>query len=142
MISEFMTGTVNIVIDPEREYAELTKNLGGDLVNAGGGDFIINPLQFKNVPIDDEDDLNKLYANDDGKGMSSMALHFKSIEVFFMYVNVPYGSMLITKVDAITNNPLGNAKFKVTHSDGSVAGSGDSESQGNTNWIIYYKFKW
>ena len=83
MISEFMAGTVNIVIDVEREYAELTKNLGGDLINAGGGSFIINPLQFKTVPIDDENDLSKLYEDEDGKGISAMALHFKSLEVFF-----------------------------------------------------------
>ena len=55
MISEYMMGTVVAVIDPEREYKELTLNLGGDWVNAGGGAFIVNPLQFKHVPLDDED---------------------------------------------------------------------------------------
>ena len=85
MISEFMTGSVVVCVDPEREYAELTKNLEGDLINAGGGAFIINPLQFKSVPLDDddEDNLARLYDNEDGQGISAMALHFKSLEVFF-----------------------------------------------------------
>jgi len=91
MISEYMMGTASIVIDPEREYKDLTKNLDGDWVNAGGGAFIVNPLQFKHVPLDDDDeeDAHKLYTDTElnkgnNKGMSmSMALHFKTLEVFF-----------------------------------------------------------
>jgi len=98
MINEFMMGTVVAVIDPEREYKELTNNLEGDWVNAGGGSFIVNPLQFKHVPLDDEDDIDnfpviseKLYNEEDckkgshkGKDVNmSMALHFKTLEVFF-----------------------------------------------------------
>ena len=82
MISEYMTGTVNIVIDPDSEYAKLALKLGS-LVKAGGGDFIINPLQFRTVPLDDENEPEKLYVLDEGKPLSSMALHFKSLEVFF-----------------------------------------------------------
>ena len=83
MISEFAMGTVVLAIDPERECAELTRRLGGDLINAGGGAFIINPLQFKTVPMDEDDELDKLYTDETGKGLSSMALHFKTLEVFF-----------------------------------------------------------
>lgn len=59
MQNEYMMGTVVAVIDPEREYKELTRNLGGDWINAGGGAFIVNPLQFKQVPLDDEDEDDK-----------------------------------------------------------------------------------
>jgi len=94
MQNEFMLGTVIVVIDPEREYKELTENLKGDWVNAGGGVFIVNPLQFKNVPLDEEDGEKedrydeKIYTDDDiAKGNKhknmSMALHFKTLEVFF-----------------------------------------------------------
>jgi len=87
MINEFMTGTMCIVIDPEREYAELALNLGGDLINAGGGKFKINPLQFKPCPEDEDDEVYKFYKDEDGKGLSAMAIHFNSLSVFFrLYV--------------------------------------------------------
>ena len=113
MTSEYMMGTVCIVIDPEREYKDLTRKLEGDWVNAGGGAFIINPLQFKIVPLDEDDEeeegvvgvglgvglgvggdksqIDKLYSNEEMRGNSlanpSMSLHFKTLEVFFkLYV--------------------------------------------------------
>lgn len=74
MIFEFMMRTtVNVVIDPESEYTEFTRNLGGDVINAEGGGFIINPLQFKSISLDKEKE---------EEGMSKLA-HFKSLEVFF-----------------------------------------------------------
>ena len=91
MTSEFMTGTVCLAIDPEKEYVDLVRNLEGDVINAGGGAFIINPLQFKNVPLDDEDekDFEKIYPNEKAGGgnASVMALHFKTLEVFFKLYN-------------------------------------------------------
>ena len=83
MQNEFRTGTVCIVIDPEREYKDLTENIGGNVVNAGGGSFIINPLQFKNAPVDEDDENGDLLYKDNDKGVSLMALHFKTLEVFF-----------------------------------------------------------
>ena len=132
MISEYMMGTVVAVIDPEREYKELTLNLGGDWVNAGGGAFIVNPLQFKHVPLDEEDGesdstgigfadsnknsansiansnsinviLDRLYEHEDiqrgnAKGINmSMALHFKTLEVFFKL----YASEITTRQMAL-----------------------------------------
>ena len=107
MQTELQRGTVVIAIDPEREYKEMCENLGGDWVNAGGGSFIVNPLQFKQVPLDDEGDEGDgaLYGDTDttggfgsintstgvNKNVSSvnmtMALHFKTLEVFFKLYN-------------------------------------------------------
>jgi len=78
MISEFMTGTTCIVIDFEGEYNDLTTNLDGDLINAGGGEFIINPLQFRTSPTDDEAEptINSQELND-------MAVHMNWLDTFF-----------------------------------------------------------
>jgi type IV secretory pathway VirB4 component len=80
LMSEFMSGTRIIVCDAEREYRDLCLNLGGDWINCGGGSGgMINPLEIRPVPLDDEDeDGEKLYSN----GMGAMALHFKSFEIF------------------------------------------------------------
>jgi uncharacterized surface anchored protein/uncharacterized protein (DUF433 family) len=45
----------------------------------------------------------------------------------FAFANIPYGSLLITKVDALTNKPLANARFRVTDGSGAVAGSTNGE---------------
>ncbi|MCX7748246.1 MAG: DUF87 domain-containing protein [Clostridia bacterium] len=82
-ISEYMKGTKIIICDPEREYKELCEALGGDWINAGGGrGGMINPLQIRPAPIDEDDESNKLY-NDVGNGLSDMVLHLKTLEIFF-----------------------------------------------------------
>jgi len=88
MITELIRNTVVIVIDPEREYKEMTDSLHGDWVNAGGGEFIVNPLQFKYVPLDDDDETDtNLYSEVENTSQTTvnmtMALHFKTLEVFF-----------------------------------------------------------
>lgn len=81
--AEFMIGTKIIFIDPEREYQDLCRNLDGDWVNAGGGPGgMLNPLQIRPVPVDDEDEANPLYGQD-SRGMGAMALYIKNLEIFF-----------------------------------------------------------
>lgn len=83
MLSEYMKGTKIITIDPESEYKDMCLNLGGDWINAGGGsNGMLNPLQIRPAPVDDESDADKLY-QDEGNGMSDMALHIKTLEIFF-----------------------------------------------------------
>ncbi|MCG8540168.1 MAG: DUF87 domain-containing protein [Clostridia bacterium] len=83
-LSEYMTGTKIIFLDPESEYKEMTKKLNGDWINAGGGKGgRINPLQIRHVPKDDETEENKLYNNEDGNGMGALALYLKNLEIFF-----------------------------------------------------------
>jgi hypothetical protein len=75
-ISEYMKGTRILFIDPESEYRDLCLALGGDLINAGGGNNgRINPLQIRDIPaIDEQDEI---------EGLGPMALHLKNVEVFF-----------------------------------------------------------
>lgn len=65
------------------EYKELTENLDGDWLNVGSGaGGIINPLQIKDVPLDDDDEKDKVF-KDEGKGLGAMALHFQTLRTFF-----------------------------------------------------------
>lgn len=83
-IMEYKNGTKIIFIDPESEYRDLCRNLGGDIINAGGGRDKINPLQIRPAPRDDEneDEKYRLYF-DEGNGLGDMALHIKNLEIFF-----------------------------------------------------------
>jgi len=83
IINEFMMGTKIIVIDPESEFKDLCRYLKGDWINAAGGSKgMVNPLQVRPSPKDDDDDEIKLYS-DDGMGINDLALHIKNLEVFF-----------------------------------------------------------
>jgi hypothetical protein len=91
MLSEYMKGTKIITIDPESEYKDMCLNLGGDWINAGGGsNGMLNPLQIRPAPVDDDRQAaggnqgydDPLYV-DEGYGMSDMALHIKTLEIFF-----------------------------------------------------------
>ena len=82
ILSEYMSGTKIICIDPEREMKDMCRRLNGDWINCGGGSGgRINPLEIRPAPVDDDGESEKLYG-DDGTGMGAMALHFKTFEVF------------------------------------------------------------
>jgi len=79
IISEWMCGTKIIYVDPEREARHLCGKLNGDWINCCGGSYgMINPLEIRPAPADEEGD--ELYAD---AGMGAMARHFKTLEVFF-----------------------------------------------------------
>lgn len=89
-LAEYMKGTRLIFIDPEREYRDLCHALNGDWVNAAGGSKgkgMFNPLQIRSAPRDDDGEESPLY-RDEGHGMSDMALHLKTLEIFFN-LNIP-----------------------------------------------------
>lgn len=89
-VNELMNGTKIIFIDPEREYKDLTLNLGGSWLNVGGGKSKINPLEIRPIPEVDEDDKYDLYLDDEKQaffkeeiqGLGEKALHMKTLEVF------------------------------------------------------------
>lgn len=78
--SLYMAGVNVIIIDPEAEYKDLCKRLGGAWLDAGGGAAKVNPLQIRPVPQDDqEEEQERLYSGPD----NAMALHIHTLEVFF-----------------------------------------------------------
>lgn len=85
LIPEFKNGTKIIIIDPEKEYLELCRNLHGDIINVGGsGNSRINPLEIRPVPLDDENEDNPLISEaDKEQGLGDLALHLKTLDIFF-----------------------------------------------------------
>ncbi len=82
--SEFMKGTKILVIDPESEYKDLCRNLGGEVIHAvGGSKGMINPLQVRPSPKDEESESNGRLYEDEGYGLNDLALHMKNLEIFF-----------------------------------------------------------
>lgn len=107
ILNEYMTNTKIICIDPEKEYKELTENLGEKWIDVGSGKGgIINPLQIKNVPIDDEDDFDK------SRGMGAMALHFQTLRTFFKLLYPELNSIQIAILEEVLEE-LYN-KFNIT----------------------------
>lgn len=85
LMSEFARGTAIIIIDPEREYKDLCKNLEGDWINCGGGGKgRINPFQIRHVPLDDEeeDEADRLFSKEI-VDQGALALHFQFLRTFF-----------------------------------------------------------
>ena len=88
-LMEYAMGTRIIFIDPEREYQDLCRNLGGDWINAGGdGKNLINPLQIlpleedMYIDMDDEKEAGTEKEKDTRK-FGARALHLKTLDVFF-----------------------------------------------------------
>lgn len=97
IVNEYMLGTKIIIIDPEREYKDLCKNLGGDWINAAGGSKgKINPLQILPIPKDEDND------DDYEDSMPDMAIYLKHLEMFFK----TYLPSLSDKQTAILNSEL------------------------------------
>ena len=88
---EYAKGTKIIIIDPESEYKKLTHDLGADWLDVGGGaGGLINPLEVRPLPEDDDEEYGDIETNDslrlntdDIKGMGDLALHMKTLEIFF-----------------------------------------------------------
>ncbi len=78
ILNEYMLGTKILIVDPEREYDTIVKDLGGDWINLGGSNKgNINPLEIKPVSLDDNEN------EDEFNGVGELALHLQNLEVFF-----------------------------------------------------------
>lgn len=84
---EFGRGTRIIILDPENEYGDLARNHGGDAIDCGGSAYSrINPLQVRDIPIDDEEDKVKqeaLYADVESSKQGALAYHFQTLRTWF-----------------------------------------------------------
>lgn len=99
--SEYARGTKIIIIDPEGEYKEMCTNplFGGDWIDvAGGRGGLINPLQIRPVPPDDDNLINE---NKNDK-IGDLAVHLKTLETFFQL----YLPSMTDKHKALLNKSL------------------------------------
>lgn len=111
IINEYITDTKIILIDPEREYKDMTERLGEKWIDIGSGrGGIINPLQIKAVPLDD-DDKDNIY-KDEGKGMGAMALHFQTLRTFFKLLYPELNSIQVACLEDVLEELYG--KFNIT----------------------------
>ena len=57
LLNEYARGTKLFILDPEREYIDMAKTLGGDVINVVGGKNKINPLQILKAPVDEDEEV-------------------------------------------------------------------------------------
>ena len=109
-VSEDISGNSGTII------GRYTTDSSGIIVITGleAGAYLIEEVQAPTNYLISENSKQQAWLKADGTSV---------VEVTF--ANYPYGSLLITKVDAITNKPLSNAKFKVTTGDGTAVGTGN-----------------
>lgn len=108
ILNEYMTNTKVILIDPEREYKDMTEKLQEKWIDIGSGKGgIINPLQIKIVPVDDEEDIENTT-----RGMGAMALHFQTLRTFFKLLYPELSSIEIANLEEVLEE-LYN-KFNIT----------------------------
>ena len=99
ILNEYMTNTKVILIDPEREEKEMVEKLGEKWIDVGSGKGgIINPLQIKKVPLDDEEADEVEYKS---KGMGAMALHFQTLRTFFKLLYPELDSIHIARLEEV-----------------------------------------
>ncbi|UYX55704.1 DUF87 domain-containing protein (plasmid) [Bacillus thuringiensis] len=81
---EYGRGTKIIIIDPEDEYGDLARNMDGDAIDCGGSqESRINPLQIRDVPLDDKDEDVKEKLYEEGNNSGPLAYHFQFLRTFF-----------------------------------------------------------
>lgn len=120
-VSEDISGNSGTII------GRYTTDSSGIIVITGleAGAYLIEEVQAPTNYLISENSKQQAWLKADGTSV---------VEVTF--ANYPYGSLLITKVDAVTNKPLSNAKFKVTTGDGTAVGTSNSVFTTNSNGEI------
>ncbi|MDN5347391.1 MAG: hypothetical protein PWP65_955 [Clostridia bacterium] len=79
LLRELAQGSRVIIIDPEREYRQMCRELGGAWINCAGGEGRINPLQVRPLPLEEMET-----EEDAGPSVQGpMALHLQTLRTFF-----------------------------------------------------------
>ncbi len=81
LLREYAQGARVIIIDPEREYKEMCQLLGGNWINVAGGRGRINPLQFRKLPIEQENEEEAEKSFYDAQ--SPLGQHLQILRTFF-----------------------------------------------------------
>ncbi len=88
--SMYMLGVKCIVNDPEREFRDLCKSMGGSWWDAGGGNARVNLLQIQTTLLDDEEQSEKHAptagnAEDTVKKESILSQHIQHVQTILRY---------------------------------------------------------
>lgn len=113
---EYALGAKLIFLDPEREYIDCTKSLGGKVINCGGGQGgKINPLQVRPAPKLEEGELEageEAGYKDEGKGTSDVALHFQTFRTFMRLYKPGITELQMAKLEEILEKTY--TRFHIT----------------------------
>ncbi len=117
-VSEDVSGNSGTVI------GRYTTDNSGIIVLTGlnSGAYIVEEVQAPTNYMLSENSQQQAWLKPDGTSI---------VEVTF--ANYPYGSILVTKIDAKTGSPLANARFKVTDGNNAVVGNTNGEYITNQN---------
>ena len=120
-VSEDISGNSGTII------GRYTTDSSGIIVITGleAGAYIIEEVQSPTHYLISENSKQQAWLKADGTSIVEVA-----------FANYPYGSLLITKVDGLTNQPLGGVKFKVETSDGTVGGNANGIYETDSNGEI------
>ena len=120
-VSEDISGNSGTII------GRYTTDSSGIIVITGleAGAYIIEEVQSPTHYLISENSKQQAWLKADGTSIVEVA-----------FANYPYGSLLITKVDGLTNQPLGGVKFKVETSDGTVVGNTNGIYETDSNGEI------
>lgn len=77
LLREYIQGAKVIIIDPEREYRDMCRNIGGSWINVAGGGGKINPLHVRILPTDTEEDDAEFTAE------NALDMHLQVLRTFF-----------------------------------------------------------
>lgn len=77
------SGKSVICIDPEAEYEELTKNLGGTYLDMTSGEYIINPLEPRSWAEDNSDDTDEELPEELRKPGARLSQHIAFLKDLF-----------------------------------------------------------
>lgn len=84
VLMEWALGTKIFMLDPEKEFMELAKNIGGIVIDCmGGANGKINPLQIKPAPEDVDEGSDSLYPGKERGQLNDLSLHIQNLRMFF-----------------------------------------------------------
>lgn len=78
LLREYIQGAKVIIIDPEREYRDMCRNIGGSWINVAGGSGKINPLHVRILPTDTEDEEDTEFT-----ATNALDMHLQVLRTFF-----------------------------------------------------------
>lgn len=108
IMQEYAHGTKIIILDPEREYKQLCKNLDGSWLNIGGGQGErINPLQVKNIELDNDEEESE-FTNGE---TNTLRLHFQFLRSFYKLYYKMLSDSELALLEEVTEKTYGLFKM-------------------------------
>ena len=133
--SEMLEGAVFEVRKVSEDISGNSGTIIGRYITDSSGIIVITGLEAGAYIIEEVQSPTHYLISENSKQQAWLKADGTSI-VEVAFANYPYGSLLITKVDGLTNQPLGGVKFKVETSDGTVVGNTNGIYETDSNGEI------